>query len=218
MFRTFAMAGIGMALVAAAGALAFAAPGESPAAALTNCATTSEAVTANEQAVLDALNVYRQQNGKPALTLSPSLNRAASFMAEDLVAKGYWSHFEPSGRSPFQRAVDCGYPSSNVGENLAMASIGANVVELWKTSPAHDQNMLMAQWRVAGIGYFGGRWALVMGVVNDSGTQPSTQTASSSATNTPTATPTKTPTPTPGPKDPSTFPIRRALLQMIASE
>ncbi len=216
MFRKAILAGLGTAFAVAALAIALAAPGQESARALTNCDTTSAAMTAGEQAALDALNAYRQANGVAPLKPSPNLNRAAAFMAEDLVAKGYWSHFEPSGRSPFQRAVDCGYASSNVGENLAMASGGSNVIELWKTSPSHDANMLKPQWRVAGIGYAGSRWSLVMGVVDDSGAQVSTTTTTSTAS--PTATPTKTPTPTPGPKDPSTFPIRRALLQMVASE
>lgn len=203
------------ALVAAGGAL-----GSNRASALTNCATNSAAFDPGEQALFDALNGYRQANGIAPLKISPNLSRAAAFMSEDLKAKGYWDHFEPSGRSPFQRAFDCGYPSTNTGENLAISYSGANALALWKTSPGHNANMLASQWKVVGIGQAGGYWAMDFGTFDDSGQAPAT----SGPTNTPTAsstsspTPTPTATPTPGPNQPSLFPIRRAMLQMIATE
>jgi uncharacterized protein YkwD len=188
-----------------------------PASALTNCGTTSEAMTTGEQAALEALNAYRQQNGLAPVKASPHLARAAAFIAEDMAAKGYFNHFEPGGRSPFQRALDCGYPSSNVGENLAIAGSGTGAVALWKTSPNHDANMLRSQWKVAGVATAGRYWALVLGAADDSGSSGG-GTAPPTATASPTNTPTPSPTPTPGPKDPSLVPIRRAMLQMIASE
>ena len=127
----------------------------------------------------------------------------------DLLAKGYWSHYEPSGRSPFQRALECGYPSQNIGENLAISGSAAGAMTLWKSSPTHNANMLNSRWVVVGIGYAGGYWAMALGAVDDSGT---------AATTTVTATASPTPTPTPGPGQPSQIPIKRATLQMIAAE
>lgn len=193
---------LGLALFGAAVAMASSVPGAQPAHALTNCETTTEAINGNEQAMLDLLNAYRESQGAGALTVSPNLSRAAAFMAEDMTEKQYFSHFEPGGRSPFQRAVDCGYPSSNVGENLAIAGSAQGAINLFKSSPTHNQNMLLTRWKVVGIGQFGGYWALVFGASVDSGVAA------------PTATATKSPTPTPTPVGP----IRRATLQMIASE
>lgn len=209
MFRRVTLAGTGALLSAAAIALMLAAPSGDTAAALTNCGTTTEAMTASEAAVIDALNAYRTQNGLAPVKPSANLPRAAAFIVEDMAAKGYWDHFEPGGRSPFQRAFDCGYPTKNVGENLAIAGSGSGAVALWKTSPGHNSNMLQAHWKVAGVATFGNKWALVLGSTDDSG---------AIAASTPTKTPTPTPSPTPGPNDPSMVPIRRAMLQMIASE
>ncbi len=197
------------AVVAAGGVL-----GSHRASALTNCETSSAGFDTGEQALFDALNAYRQANGVAPLKISPNLSRAAAFMAEDLKAKGYWDHFEPSGRSPFQRAFDCGYPSTNTGENLAISFSGTGALALWKTSPGHNANMLMSQWKVVGIGQAGGYWAMDFGTVDDSGQPPAT----SGPTKTPTASPTPTATPTPGPNQPSLYPIRRAMLQMVAAE
>ena len=215
MWNRLALGAAGLALIGVALALAGPWPGARPAHALSNCATSTETTSPSEQTMLDLLNAYRAQNGAGALTMSPNLNRAAAFMAEDMTAKRYFSHYEPSGRTPFQRALDCGYPSSNVGENLAATGSSASATfGLFKTSPLHDENMLKPSWRAVGIAQHGSYWALVFGQTVDSGGSQPPQSASAS----PTATPTATPTPTPGPKDPSTHPIPRAMLQMLASE
>jgi uncharacterized protein YkwD len=205
-------------LLAFAALIIAVAPGWHSAEALTNCQTDTAALNAGEQTVFEQLNAYRVANGVAPVKLSPNLSRAAAFMTEDLLAKGYWSHVEPSGRSPFQRAIDCGYPSQNVGENLAISFSGAGAVALWKTSPTHNANMLLSQWKVVGVGQAGGYWALDLGAVDDSGSTAAPGPGGTTVSPSPTASPTPSPTPTPGPKDPSTFPIRRALLQMVAAE
>lgn len=221
MTRRLILTGSGLLFGAIAIMVAVGAPHWDSAQALTNCPTETAALNAAEETVFNDLNAYRQANGLAPVKLSPNLSRAAAFMTEDLLAKRYWSHFEPSGRSPFQRAFDCGYPSTNTGENLAMTWSAASVVPLFKTDPPHDRMMLMAQWKVVGIGQAGGYWAMDFGAVDDSGTVviagPSV-TATPTITPTATASPTPTATPTPGPRDPSAYPIRRAMLQMVATE
>lgn len=211
MARRTILAGSGAALLVGAMLMVFAGARWQTAHALANCETSTAAFSTPEQNVFDQLNAYRQQNGQPALKVSPNLSRAAAFMAEDLLAKGYWSHYEPSGRSPFQRALECGYPSQNIGENLAISGSAAGAMTLWKSSPTHNANMLNSRWVVVGIGHAGGYWAMDLGAVDDSGTAATT-------TVTATASPTPTPTPTPGPGQPSQIPIKRATLQMIAAE
>lgn len=221
MARRLILTGSGFLLGVIAIAVVVGVPHWNSAQALTNCPTDTASLNAGEETVFNDLNAYRQANGLAPVKLSPNLSRAAAFMAEDLLAKRYWSHFEPSGRSPFQRAFDCGYPSTNTGENLAMTWSAASVVPLFKTDPPHDKMMLMAQWKVVGIGQAGGYWAMDFGAVDDSGTVASpgpNATATPTRTPTPMPTPTPTATPTPGPNDPSAYPIRRAMLQMVAAE
>jgi len=216
MYRRLGLVAAGAALTMAAMALALAAPPGRQAAALTNCATTSEGLDSGEQALFEMVNMYRQQNGAAAVKSSPNLNRAAAFIVEDMKAKGYFNHFEPSGRTPFQRAADCGYPSQNVGENLAISFSGGGAMTLWKGSPGHNANMLMTRWKVVGVAQAGGYWALVFGATDDTGTAGPPVPPATSPTASPT--PTVTPIPTPGHLLPSVVPIRRAMLQMVASE
>lgn len=217
MYHRLTLLAAGALLGALAIGFSLAAPGAQPALALTNCETSTAALDANESALFEQLNTYRQQNGLAPVKVSPNLSRAAAWVTEDMVSKGYFNHFEPNGRTPFQRAYDCGYPSQNVGENLVITGSASNAMTLWKSSPQHNANMLKSQWKVVGIGRAGAYWAMVFGATDDTGTisgpNPSPQN-----TATPTASPTPKPTATPGPHQPSPLPIRRAMLQMIASE
>ena len=208
---------LGIALLGVSLGLVAAVRDARPAQAFTNCETTGSAVNAAEQSLVDLVNAYRAQNGRPLVAVSPNLSRAAAFISEDMTAQGYFNHFEPSGRSPFQRAVDCGYASQNVGEVLAISGSPSGALALWKTSQGHNDIILKSDWKVVGVGQSGGYWALVFGKADDSAGSPATPSATSTFS-IPTATPTAKPSPTPNPNGPSLTPIRRAMLQMVASE
>ena len=194
--------------------------------ALTNCSTSTMALSAAEQQLLDLINGYRQQNGLSALAPSPNLSRAAAWMSEDLTANNLWSHNDSTGRSPFKRVVDCGHGSSGVGENIARTNSAQGAFNLWLSSPGHNANMLNSRWTVAGIGQAGSIWTADFGSLNDS-SQPwdagaSPPAALPTATATPTRTPTMVPTPVPT-ATPTAIPTKpplvpRATLQMISAE
>lgn len=189
--------------------------GAEDALALSNCDTGSAALDSGEQQLVSLINEYRAGAGLAPLAVSPNLSRAAAWMAEDLTADGYFDHFDnsrPGGRSPFQRAVDCGYGSSNVGEILAKAVTGGGALTLWKGSPGHNSIILKSNWTVMGIGRAGSTWAVVFGALNDSGGGGNVPTVTRSAS--PAASPSPTPSPTPAP------PVieRRATLQMVSAE
>jgi hypothetical protein len=169
--------------------------GSTPAHALTNCSTSTQALDAAEQELLRLINEFRAQNGVAPLKPSPNLSRAAAWMSEDMAAKGYFDHTDSLGRSPFQRVRDCGYASSGAGENLAIAGSAQQAFNLFVNSPyGHRENMLRAMWVVAGIGRAGGYWSVVFGNVDDSGQAWDTQ---------PPPQPSPTPTPTRPPASPS---------------
>jgi uncharacterized protein YkwD len=174
--------------------------------ALTNCDVGShQEIDAEEQAFLQLINQYRQQNGKGQLTLSTNLNRASAWMAEDMATKGYFSHTDSLGRNASGRAQDCGYPGG-AGENIAAGTswdTAQEVFDAWKNSSGHNANMLNSSYVKIGIArYFNANstyrwyWVTDFGLVDDGG----------SSSNTPTATATRTPTRTPTPAPPASTP------------
>ena len=68
--------------------------------------------------VADLINAHRASLGLRQLVVSPALNRAAEWKALHMAKLDYFAHSHPDGRMPWQRARDCGYPSSYVGENI----------------------------------------------------------------------------------------------------
>jgi len=188
-----------------------------PARALVNCDVSDYSLDSEELAFLALINQYRSENGRGTLSVSPTLNRMAHWMAWDLGTKGYFSHTDSLGRMPYQRAQDCGYPTG-AGENLAAGQswdTAQEAFEAWKNSPGHNQNMLASYYVAIGIARvyvpgspLGWYWVTNFGTGAEGGSSNPTPTPT--ATNTPTPTPTRTPTPTatptPSPASPSPSP------------
>ena len=160
-----------------------------------------------EQAFLDLINGYRQQNGLVTLSIDPSLQDAARWMSADMGAHNYFSHTDSLGRSPWERMAAFGYNYTTwKGENLAAGTSSAQTAfDMWRNSPGHNANMLNANYRVIGIGrvyttgsQYGWYWTTDFGgyAANPS---PPPSTPSPSPTPTPVPTPTPSPTPTPAP-------------------
>jgi uncharacterized protein YkwD len=183
------------------------------AAALTNCSVTHDSNDSEELAFLGLINTYRAQNGLSALTISTNLNRGAAWMSEDLAKNHYFSHTDSLGRSPYQRAIDCGYPSG-AGENLAAGtawSSAQSAFNAWQSSPGHNANMLGTYYQQIGIArhylagsQYGWYWTTTFGTTND-GTGGG---GAGNPTNTPaaTSTPTRTPTPAQATATPTAIP------------
>jgi len=173
--------------------------------ALTNCDVSHAALDSNEQELLTLINEYRASQGRNPLVASPSLNRAAAWMSEDVARTGWAAqllhpHTDSLGRNPFVRMPDCGYPSSGRSENLALfGSSASGVLTGWQSSPGHNANLLDAGAVAIGIGYYGNIWTLDFGSVDDSNSPQPASTAAPSPSPTPTSTPSPTPTATPTP-------------------
>lgn len=209
------MLGMGLLLLASA----LVAPTAPAARALTNCDVADYSLDSTELEFLDLINQYRSTNGLTELTLSTNLNRAAHWMGDDLGTNAYFNHTDSLGRSPYGRAIDCGYPAG-AGENLAAGaawSSAQSAFNAWQNSPGHNANMLGAYYRQIGIARvqvsgspYTWYWVTNFGTANDgtggggggstpTNTPTSTSTSLPQATNTPTNTPTSTPTKTPTP-------------------
>ncbi len=175
--------------------------------ALTNCSVSDYSLDSEEMAFLALINQYRADNGLGALTISTNLNRAAHWMGNDLGVNNYFAHTDSLGRSPYSRAIDCGYPAG-AGENLAAGSAWDSAQEAfvaWQNSPGHNANMLGTYYKQIGIArvqvpgsQYTWYWVTNFGATDDGtggGGQP-TNTPTPTNTSAPaTATPTKTPVP-----------------------
>jgi uncharacterized protein YkwD len=194
----------GLVLLAASAVVA---GGAGAAHALTNCEVGDYSLDGEELGFLALINDYRAQNGLGALTISTNLNRAAHWMSNDLGTNNYFSHTDSLGRSPYARAIDCGYPQG-AGENLAAGTAWSSAqaaFDAWKASPGHNANMLSQYYLQIGIARvnvpgsnYGWYWTTNFGSTDDGsggGGSPAPTATPTSTPAPPTATPTNTAVP-----------------------
>lgn len=116
-------------------------------------------ITVNK--LLEYINKERQKNDLSPLSYNQKLSDAARKKAEDMLAKNYWAHFAPDGRTPWDFILGAGYSYEFAGENLAKNFLfSKNVVDAWMQSPTHRENILRSDY--TDVGY-----AVVNGVIND---------------------------------------------------
>ncbi|PIZ64015.1 hypothetical protein COY16_00400 [Candidatus Roizmanbacteria bacterium CG_4_10_14_0_2_um_filter_39_13] len=111
--------------------------------------------------LLELTNVERAQNNLPALTRNEKLEKAAQAKAQDMFEKNYWSHYGPSGETPWEFILASGYQYEYAGENLAKNFLFSDgVVQAWMDSETHRENLLRPEYTDVGF-------AVVNGVIND---------------------------------------------------
>lgn len=107
--------------------------------------------------VVDLTNRERARAGLAALAVDPRLTAAAQAHSADMVARDFYSHTDPDGGKPWDRAAAAGAARRTVGENIACGQRSpADVVEGWMNSPGHRANILKADFTHIGIGLAGG--------------------------------------------------------------
>lgn len=94
--------------------------------------------------------------GRPpsrGLSRSDQLDRIAQEHAEDMSRRGFFSHVDPDGLGPQERATAAGI-GSVVGENIAYGvSEPEEAVATWRRSASHCAGMASSAWRTMGVGY-----------------------------------------------------------------
>ncbi|RSS74062.1 CAP domain-containing protein [Streptomyces sp. WAC06614] len=117
--------------------------------------------SAEETAVLDLVNVERAKAGCPAVRANPPLAGLAGAFSEEMATLGFFSHTDPAGNSPWDRAAKAGI-SGLGGENIARGQGDAQaVMTAWMNSPGHRANILNCEFRTLGVGLHvapGGPW------------------------------------------------------------
>jgi hypothetical protein len=102
--------------------------------------------------LVDLANADRQIEKVSPLTVNPVLVKAAQMKADDMAAKGYFSHVSPEGLSPWYWFEAVGYKFQYAGENLAVNfSESVDVERAWMNSPGHRSNILNSKFTEIGI-------------------------------------------------------------------
>lgn len=115
--------------------------------------------------LVEETNTRREKENLAPLKASPILEKAAQMKADDMAAKGYFSHATPDGRTPWYFLDKAGYVFSAAGENLAVNFFDSkDVAEAWMNSAGHRANMLNSSYTEIGIatarGIYYGREAI----------------------------------------------------------
>ena len=97
-------------------------------------------------------NSNRTADALKPLQTSALLTEAAQLKANDMAAKGYFSHVSPNGETPWYWLDQVGYNYEYAGENLAVNFTDSNdVVNAWMNSPEHRANILDGNYTQIGI-------------------------------------------------------------------
>lgn len=116
-----------------------------------------------EEQMLELINQERQAHGLQPLTADPYLQEVARSHAADMFSRGYFSHYTPEGRSPFDRIRDSRIRFRTAGENLAMAPTLKIAHQGLMNSPGHRANILQKNFGRVGIAVLeGGRHQLMI--------------------------------------------------------
>lgn len=125
----------------------------------------------NIEQVLADMNHYRAEYGLQPLKWNSQLEAAATVHALDLAAHGVLQHEGTDGSSAGERVERQGYVFSITLENVAAGQKNwENVLQSWKDSPGHNQNLLHKDAREIGVAFdfnpktrFAIYWAMVLG-------------------------------------------------------
>ncbi|MGM9935795.1 MAG: CAP domain-containing protein [Candidatus Ornithomonoglobus sp.] len=115
--------------------------------------------------VFNLVNNIRSQYGLGQLIWNSDLARAARLHCEDMIARNYFAHNTPEGRTPFDRMKELGIRYSAAAENIAAGQPDPqSVVESWMNSEGHRENILNPDLKEVGIafargGSYGIYWA-----------------------------------------------------------
>src|SRR3989338_6173918 len=106
-----------------------------------------------ESEIILLTNAQRAQNSVGELAENKQLDSAAQQKADDMAAKGYFSHDGPDGKTPWMWIESAGYDYQYAGENLAVRFVDSkDVVAGWMASPTHRANIVKPAYIDVGVG------------------------------------------------------------------
>ncbi|HLL35836.1 MAG TPA: CAP domain-containing protein [Streptomyces sp.] len=127
----------------------------------TTAPVTVSAEAAAEAQVLKLVNEERAKAGCSPVAANSALAELARDFSEDMAARDFFDHTDPSGATPWDRAEKAGITDLG-GENIARGQAdAAAVMEAWMNSPGHRANILNCEFTTLGVGVHfgpGGPW------------------------------------------------------------
>ncbi|MCL2053935.1 MAG: CAP domain-containing protein [Oscillospiraceae bacterium] len=104
--------------------------------------------------MLKLINAERKKEEASPLSLDETLCKAANIRAEEIARS--FSHQRPDGKEFKTVLTEVGIETSlHIGENISAGSSTAkDTFERWMKSPGHKRNILTADYKKVGIGYY----------------------------------------------------------------
>jgi uncharacterized protein YkwD len=103
-----------------------------------------------------AVNAFRASLHLVELERRPELDAVARAHSEDMATRGFFSHDTPEGLNPVDRMRRAGVEGfSLAGENVGQTNRpdpNSEILEGWKRSPVHRQNLTAGPFNAAGVG------------------------------------------------------------------
>ena len=109
-----------------------------------------------EARMIEMVNEERKKAGLPPVQPDPELTLVARAHSQDMFARGYFSHYTPEKKDPFDRMKSAKVRFLAAGENLALGQTLRICHEGLMNSPGHRANILQPSFGRLGIGILDG--------------------------------------------------------------
>lgn len=109
-----------------------------------------------EARMLELVNAERIKRGLSPVKADPELAAVARAHSADMFARGYFSHYTPENKDPFDRMKAAGVKFVTAGENLALGQTLQICHTGLMNSPGHRANILNKSFGRLGIGILDG--------------------------------------------------------------
>jgi uncharacterized protein YkwD len=109
-----------------------------------------------EAQMLVLVNEERIKRGIPPVKADREMTLVARAHSTDMFARGYFSHYTPEDKDPFDRMKKAGIKYRTAGENLALGRTLKICHEGLMNSPGHKANILNPAYGRLGIGIMDG--------------------------------------------------------------
>lgn len=118
--------------------------------------TNTQAITADEQMMVNLVNQERAAKGLQPLEVDMRLVKLAREKANDLIQNNYFDHYSKTLGSPFDQMKRAGVRYYLAGENLAGSGSVERAHKALMESPTHRANILHKRYTHIGVGVIDG--------------------------------------------------------------